>query len=169
MHGDYRHARARLKDNLRGVSTPPAGALARRNGFGDLDEDALPRAVFGRRHDGAFEVHRYRHITLRPTGLVADPVSVVDIRDAVLEQHEHLRAVVDAQSVAGAEVLIYPHAVTGHERAAASKSIDCLNSTAERRTRRAHAGRVTSAPRQARLASTICTSVTWRSANAASQ
>ncbi len=75
----------------------------------DLDEDALARAELG-------GVDRVGDITLahhrqaaRSTGIV-EHLSVLDnVGDAVLEQGEHVGAVIDAQSVTGAQVLVDPH------------------------------------------------------------
>ena len=51
-----------------------------------------------------------------PPGIVQRAARLGDVGDAVLELGEHVVAVVDAQAVAGAQVLVDPHAHGGHER-----------------------------------------------------
>ena len=46
---------------------------------------------------------------LGPTGVVLGSAVRRDVGDPVVEEHEHLGAVVDAQPVTGAEILIDPH------------------------------------------------------------
>ncbi len=47
--------------------------------------------------------------TARPTGIVEHLAVLGDVRDAVLELHEDVGAVIDAQTVTGAQVLVDPH------------------------------------------------------------
>ncbi len=45
----------------------------------------------------------------RPTRIVEHLAALGDVGDAVLELHEHVGTVVDAQPVTGAQVLVDPH------------------------------------------------------------
>ena len=45
----------------------------------------------------------------RPTGIVEHVAVLGHVGDAVLELHEHVGTVVDAEPVAGAQVLVDPH------------------------------------------------------------
>ncbi len=76
----------------------------------DLDEDALARAELG-------GVDHVTDVTVRHPGeaprapRIVEHLTVLrDVGDAVLELHEHVGTVVDAQAVAGAQVLVDPHA-----------------------------------------------------------
>ncbi len=51
---------------------------------------------------------RHPRQAARPTGIVEHLAALGDIRDAVLELHEHVGTVVDAQTVTGAQVLVDP-------------------------------------------------------------
>ena len=84
-------------------------AAADTDGNLDLDEDAFPRAEFGgvdRVGDVAF-VHRRK--AARATRIVEDLAVLDDVGDPVLEECEHIGAVIDAESITGAEVLVDPH------------------------------------------------------------
>jgi hypothetical protein len=75
----------------------------------DLDEDALARAQLGgvdRVGDVAFGDPGQAP---RAAGVVEHLAVLDDVGDAVLEQDEHVGAVIDAESVTGAEVLVDPH------------------------------------------------------------
>src|SRR5918911_2525690 len=78
-------------------------------GFVELDEDALARAVVGGRDDGVDPTYGHVCETLRTAGVVAHPAPVAHVGDPVLEDDKHLGAVVRAQPVAGAQVLVDPH------------------------------------------------------------
>ena len=74
----------------------------------DLDEDAFTRAQLG-------GVDHIADVTVRDprqapgsAGIVEDDAVLGDVRDAVLELHEHVGTMVDAEAVAGAEVLVDP-------------------------------------------------------------
>jgi hypothetical protein len=79
-----------------------------------LDEDALSGAVLGSMDDVALEGLGDIGHAARLAGVIADPRPLADVGDPVLEQHEHLRAMVDAQAVTGAQVLIDPDPETRH-------------------------------------------------------
>ena len=49
----------------------------------------------------------------RSTGVVEDLATFDDVGDAVLELHEDVRAVIDAESITGAQVLVDPHSHGG--------------------------------------------------------
>ena len=74
----------------------------------DLDENALAGTEFGR-------VDRVRDVSLghqrqaaRSARIVEHLTSLADIRDAIFELHEHVGAVVDTETVSGAEILVDP-------------------------------------------------------------
>ena len=75
----------------------------------DLDEDALPRAGLGGVDDLLHPAHRHPRQRAGAAGVVERPAALVHVGDAVLELEEHVGAVVDAQAVAGAQVLVDPH------------------------------------------------------------
>ena len=73
-----------------------------------LDEDALAGAHL-RRVDHALDVAGGNHgEAARSTRIVERPAGLGDVRDAVFELDEDVVAMVDADPVAGAEVLIDP-------------------------------------------------------------
>src|SRR5215218_24325 len=78
-----------------------------------LEEDALAGAVLGGVDDGGDEPLRDDGHLLRTARVVAHPAVVHDVGDAVLEEDEDLGAVVDAEAVAGAQVLVDPDAHGG--------------------------------------------------------
>ena len=89
-------------------------ATGRRTGCGevllDLDEDALTRTG-ERRIDDRLLVARLDGCEAPRAARVVHRCAVLHhVGDAVLEQREHVVAVVDAQAVARAQVLIDPHA-----------------------------------------------------------
>ena len=55
----------------------------------------------------------------RTTGIVHRPTIEGDIRDTVLELYEHVVTVIDAQAVAGTEILVDPHSHSGRNRTGA--------------------------------------------------
>ena len=73
-----------------------------------FDEDALAGAGFGGVDDVALLACLNRDGARRATWVIAHDTVLAHVRDAVLEEHEHVRAVVGAKSVASAEVLIDP-------------------------------------------------------------
>jgi hypothetical protein len=75
----------------------------------ELDEDALAWAVHGGRDHLLPLFGRDRDQALGSAGIVADAVLISYIGDSVLEDYEHFRAVIDAQTIACTEVLIDPH------------------------------------------------------------
>src|SRR5690606_28505208 len=93
-------------------STP--AILSRVGGWGSargrlgLDEDALPRTVHRRVDHAPLVALGHGGEALVASGVVEHPVTVLHVRDAVLQEDEHLRTVVDAQPVARAEVLVDP-------------------------------------------------------------
>ena len=82
-----------------------------------IDEDALARAIFGRRHDAGLDPRQLAGNgdgALPLAGVVSDPLSVMDVADPVLEDEEGFRAMIDAQAIAGTEILVDPHPEVGH-------------------------------------------------------
>ncbi len=82
----------------------------------DLDEDALSGAALGS-VDGV--LHASNGDTGQGSGsagIVEGTGPLVHVGDAVLELHEHVGAVIDAQAIPGAEVLVDPDAHGGLER-----------------------------------------------------
>ena len=80
----------------------------------DLDEDALSGTHLGGHDDFVAELRQLigdgdQAVPL--PGVVAEPFAVVDVADPVLEDHEHLRAMIDTETVAGAEILVDPDPV----------------------------------------------------------
>lgn len=76
----------------------------------DLQEDALPRASLGRM-DGVLDVpHRDDGQRAGAPGIVEHRASLADVGDPVLQLDEDVRAVVDAEAVPGAQVLVDPDA-----------------------------------------------------------
>src|SRR5439155_23188636 len=78
-------------------------------GRSHVEEDALARAVVRRVHDVTVQARRDGGQPLGHAGVVVDAGAVLHVGDPVLEQGEDLRAVVGAQPVPGAEVLVDPH------------------------------------------------------------
>src|SRR3954447_19346731 len=70
-----------------------------------LDEDALPRTVVRGLDHRVLEVVWHRRQAGRAAGVVEHAITILHVRDAVLEQREHGGRVVGAQTVAGAQVL----------------------------------------------------------------
>ena len=83
-------------------SSGDAGAL-------DLDEDALAGAGHGGIDDPLDVARVHDGEAAGTTGIVERPALVGDVGDAVLELDEDIGAVIDAQPVAGAQVLVDPH------------------------------------------------------------
>src|SRR5262245_31401733 len=75
----------------------------------ELDEDALAGAVERGVDHGTLVARRDDREAAAATRIVADPLTLTDVRDAVFELHEHVGAVVEAQAVTRAEVLVDPH------------------------------------------------------------
>ena len=75
----------------------------------DLDEDALTRADFGGMDHVGDQPHRNNREAPRSTRVVERFARLAHVRDAVLEQDEHLRAMVHAQAVTCAQILVDPH------------------------------------------------------------
>src|SRR4051794_4312285 len=89
-----------------------AGSLARlrpswrRRASVELEEDALARAVVGGDDDCGLVAREDIGDALGTAGVVLHAtIGVDDVGDAVLEEDEHLGAVIRAETVAGAEVL----------------------------------------------------------------
>ena len=74
-----------------------------------LYEDAFTWADVGSLHDCRHEFRWHGSQTSRTAGVVQHDTVFDDVCDAVFEQCEHLGALVDAQTVARAEVLVDPH------------------------------------------------------------
>lgn len=111
----------------------------------DLDEDALPRADLGCLHhigDPAFVDGRQAP---RATRVVLGFARLDDIRDAIFEEREHVGAMVDAQAVAGAQVLVDPYS---HARANLSTTRQL---GVERRLARAYTAAMPDAPLAPRI------------------
>ena len=64
-------------------------------------------------HDGTLVAWPYDRQAAAATGVVADPLALPHVRDAVLELHEDVGAMVEAQAVTRAQILVDPHP---HER-----------------------------------------------------
>jgi oligopeptidase B len=75
----------------------------------EFDEDALPGAHLGSLHDGVFEPQRHIGETARTTGIVQHLTGLGHVRDAVFELDEDIGAVIDTETVPGAQVLIDPN------------------------------------------------------------
>ena len=73
-----------------------------------LDEDALPGTLLGRLGDGVLEVLGHEGHAGGPARVVLHLVAVLDIGEAVVEQREHGRRDLLAQSVTGAQILVDP-------------------------------------------------------------
>jgi hypothetical protein len=82
----------------------------------DLDEDALAGAGLGGVDRGLDVASGHPGERAGATGVVERGSGLGDVGDAVLELGEDVGAVVDAQPVARAEVLVDPDAHGGHER-----------------------------------------------------
>ena len=86
----------------------------------ELDEDALTRTNFGGLHDREMIALFDSRETSRTAGIVQRNATLGHVGNSVFQLHEHVRAVVDAQAVTGAQVLVDPHAhranVTGVSR-----------------------------------------------------
>jgi hypothetical protein len=74
-----------------------------------FDEDALTRADGGCVDYCLLVPDRYQGEACRPTRVVQGFIILSHVRDAVIENHEHVRAVILAEPVAGAEVLVDPY------------------------------------------------------------
>src|SRR5689334_2051493 len=75
----------------------------------DLDVDALPGAGLGGVDHLLHDPHGHPGERSRTAGVVQRPPGFLDVGDAVLELVEDVGAVVDAESVSRAQVLIDPH------------------------------------------------------------
>ena len=77
----------------------------------DVDEDALAGAGEGGMDDGLLVASRDLGQALTPAGIVEHVLAFDHVCDAIFQLGEHVGAMVDAQPVAGAQVLIdpYPH------------------------------------------------------------
>ena len=79
----------------------------------DLDEDALAGALLGRM-DHIDDVPRlHPGDAAGPTRIVEDLTRLGHVGDAVLQLHEDVGAVIEAETVAGTQVLVDPHAHGG--------------------------------------------------------
>jgi hypothetical protein len=74
----------------------------------DLDEDAFTGTQFGCMDHIAEMSFGHPRQAARPAGIVEHLAALGDVRNAVLELHEHVGTVVDAQPVTGAQVLVDP-------------------------------------------------------------
>jgi hypothetical protein len=76
-----------------------------------FDEDALPRTILRGGNDIGFLTGLHERHTARATRVITDYACLHDIGDPVLQLHEDIGAVIDAQAVARTKVLIdpYPH------------------------------------------------------------
>ena len=101
---------ARSTDPARPAGCVPSGGFVRGVGVVELDEDALARAVERRRRSrpGGSRSGTQARLPPLPGSLPGTPFSR-HVGDAVLELDEHVGAVVEAQAVARAEVLVDPH------------------------------------------------------------
>lgn len=75
-----------------------------------FDEDALTRADLGGFDHCVHVSIRHPRQTSRAPRVIQYPAGLSDVGDPVLELHEHVGAMIEAQTVAGAEVLVNPHA-----------------------------------------------------------
>ena len=75
----------------------------------DLDEDALTRAQLGSVDRVGDIPFAHRRKTAGAARIVEHLAVLDDVGNPVFEQHEDIGAVIDAESVTGAEVLIDPH------------------------------------------------------------
>ena len=73
-----------------------------------LDEDALAGAELGGCDDITFAVSWNKREALGTAGVVQSHTVLHDVRDPVLEHHEHIRGVILAQTVTSAEILVDP-------------------------------------------------------------
>lgn len=81
--------------------------------FVQLNENALSRAQVGGFNNAVEEAIGNRRKGSGTPGIVHRRAGLGYIGDAVLQLNEHVRTVVHAQSIAGAQILIDPHP---HER-----------------------------------------------------
>jgi len=78
----------------------------------NVDEDAFSGAHLCGLQHGHHIAGRHRSQTARPTWVIEYFSAFRDIRDAVLKLHKHIGAMIDTETIAGAEVLVNPHAHT---------------------------------------------------------
>jgi hypothetical protein len=90
--------------------------LIRRN-LPNLYEDAFAGTVVGGDQDLCIEVFRDLGDGAWATWIIRDHAGFTHICDSVFEQCENVRAVVGAEAIAGAKVLINPHS---HDKIVAS-------------------------------------------------
>src|SRR3954468_15040494 len=86
----------------------PAAPSGGRDAF-EFDEDALARTGQRSIDDILLESPRHPGQAARAARVVEGDAFFGDIGDAVLELNEHVRPVIEAQAVTGAQVLIDPH------------------------------------------------------------
>src|SRR5207302_1602748 len=79
----------------------------------DLDEDALPGALFGGLDDRLLEVAGHVGQALDPTRVAEHLAAFLDVGQAVVEEGEDVGTDLLTQAVARAEVLVDPH-LHGH-------------------------------------------------------
>ena len=75
----------------------------------DVDEDAFARAIQCGVDHRLLVARVDSRQAATAAGIVEHPLALGHVGDAVLQLHEHVGAVIDAQSVAGAQVLVDPH------------------------------------------------------------
>lgn len=75
----------------------------------DLDEDALPWAQICSLDDRSDQAGRNKRQGTGPSRVIERLTGLGHVGDPVLQQDKDIRAVVDAQTVPGAQVLIDPH------------------------------------------------------------
>lgn len=76
----------------------------------EFDENAFTWAHLGRAHDRQVITLLYSCEAPRTSRIVQCDAAFGDIGDSVFELNEHVWAVVDAQTISGAQVLVDPHA-----------------------------------------------------------
>ena len=75
-----------------------------------LNEDALPRADLSRLHNGMLSPRRDPRQAARTTRVVQRDTRFHHVRNAVIEQGEHIGRVIDTEPISGTEILVDPHA-----------------------------------------------------------
>lgn len=69
---------------------------AKKFNLGHLDKDALPRAHLGGFNDGALQTRAHHGKAAGASRIVQNLAGLNDVRNAVIEQREHIRCMIDA-------------------------------------------------------------------------